>query len=58
MTVTSSLELVTRIEQALEHPQRRGSAAAIGTTALKVCIALLICGALTWRLARHVPFAS
>lgn len=56
MAVTRSLELVERIEQALEKPQLRGNAAAICESALKVCIAFLICGALTWRFARHVPF--
>jgi hypothetical protein len=56
VTVTRSLEFIAAIEQALENPRRRGTAAALGVTATKVGIALLICGVLTLRLARHVPF--
>jgi hypothetical protein len=53
--VTSSVELVAHIEQALENPRRSGAAAAICAKAIKVGMAFLICGALTWRLARHIP---
>ncbi|MPZ43622.1 MAG: hypothetical protein GEV05_09510 [Betaproteobacteria bacterium] len=57
MTVTRSLELVAAIEQAFENPQRRGTAADICVTAMKVCVAFVICGALTFRLARQLPFS-
>ena len=56
ITVVRCSELVETIERALENPRHRGSAAAICETALKASIAFLICGALTWRLVRHVPF--
>lgn len=57
IAVTRSLELIERIEQALAKPQHRGSAAAICKSGLKVCLAFLLCGALTWRIVRQLPFS-
>jgi hypothetical protein len=56
ITVVQCSDVAQRVERALENPGRHGSAAAICETALKASIAFLVCGALTWRLVRHVPF--
>ena len=56
MTVTQCMGFVERIEETLKKPQRNGSVAALCVTALKMCIAFLICGAMTWWIARQVPF--
>jgi len=57
LTVNRSLELVENIEQALENPQRRGAVTVVCRTAFTVCVGLVVCAAVTWRLVRHVPFS-
>jgi hypothetical protein len=57
MVVTRSLDLIQKIESALDGLPHRGRTAAVYRSGVKVCLVFVICGALTWRIVRQLPFS-